>query len=191
MIAAAIGAIIADWNFIVVAPDVLLLLKTYFDMIALRKGPDAVPSSWLIVAVSFALLALGLVVQLLLLESMSGARLLPALAGYLLALGFYMGVVYSFGYASRLKQTLASIVACGSLIAMTAVIGVSILAPLLGDAVAGVLGTLLLWWSVPVKGHLIARSIQQHWFVGVTIAIAAFIMRLGVETAFFERAAGV
>lgn len=175
----------------VTAPDVLLLLRTYFDMIALRKGPDAVPSSWLIVAISFALLALGLLVQLLLLESMSAARLLPALAGYLLALGFYMGIVYSFGFASRMKQTLASIVACGSLIAMTAVIGVAILGPLLGDGIARVLGTLLLWWSVPVKGHLIARSIKQHWFVGVTIAIAAFIMRLGVEMAFFERAAGV
>lgn len=191
MNAAVNGAIIADRLAMLALLDVLLLLKTYFDMIALRKGPDAVPSSWLVVAVSFVLLMLGLGVQMLLLESMSVPRLLPALAGYVLALGFYVGVVYSFGFARRIKQTLASIVACGSIIALVAVIGVSILAPLLGENVARVLGTLLLWWSVPVKGHIIAKSIQQHWFVGVTIAIAAFIMRLGVETAFFVKAAGV
>lgn len=191
MNAAVNGAIIAGRLAMLALLDVLLLLKTYFDMIALRKGPDAVPSSWLVVAVSFVLLMLGLGVQMLLLESMSVPRLLPALAGYVLALGFYVGVVYSFGFARRIKQTLASIVACGSIIALVAVIGVSILAPLLGENVARVLGTLLLWWSVPVKGHIIAKSIQQHWFVGVTIAIAAFIMRLGVETAFFVKAAGV
>lgn len=173
-----------------IAPRMLLLLRTYLDMIALRKGPDAVPSSWLVVGISVLLLAISWFVQTILLDSVGEGRMLPALAGYFLALFFYGGVVSAFGFRRRIKQTLASIIACGSIIAMTAVIGLAVLAPLLGSNVARALSLLLLLWAVPVKGHLVAKSIQQHLFVGVTIAIAALIMRLGVETAFVDRLAG-
>jgi hypothetical protein len=39
-------------------------------------------------------------------------------------------------------------------------------------------GTLILLWSVPVEGHIIARAIDRPWFVGIIMAIAVFIIQL-------------
>ena len=161
-----------------------VLFKTYLEMIALRKGPDAIPASWLVFYLSVALLGFAWVVQVAMLDSLGEGRLWPAFAGYLLALFFYAAVVFVFGHPSRLLQTLSSIIACGSILALASVAEYVAMSPLLGADVAGTLSTLIWFWSVPVKGHVIAHAIQQHWFVGVTIAVSAFIMRFGVETAF-------
>ncbi|MGB5734804.1 MAG: hypothetical protein WBM40_10215 [Thiohalocapsa sp.] len=168
----------------------LPLLKTYLDMIALRKGPDAVPSSWLVVYFSVLILAVVWFLQVAMFDRGGEGRMLPAFGGYLLALLFYGGIVSAFGFPRRIKQTLSSIIACGSIIAAVAVVIFTVLVPLVGTGGASVAYTLIWYWSVPVKGHIIALAINQHWFVGVTIAIAAFIMRLGVETAFITRAPG-
>jgi hypothetical protein len=39
-------------------------------------------------------------------------------------------------------------------------------------------GTLILLWSVPVEGHIIARAIDRQWFVGLFMAVAVFILQL-------------
>ena len=56
--------------------------------------------------------------------------------------------------------------------------GEVLLPPLLGAATANVVVTLVLLWSIPVEGHIIARAIDQHWFLGVAIALAVFIFQL-------------
>lgn len=169
---------ICDW------PNVLLLLKTYLEMIALRKGPDAVPSSWLVLYLSIAIFVAGWFLQLAMLGNGGEGRLWPAFAGYLLELFFYGAVIFIFGFSHRIKQSMSAIIACGSIIAVISVFEFVLLSPLLGSVAARALGELLWYWSVPVKGHIVALAIQQHWFVGVTIAMAAFIMRIGVQTAF-------
>lgn len=162
----------------------LVLLKTYLDMIALRKGPNAIPASWLVFLLSVAMLAAAWFLQVGLVDDLDSGRLWPAFTGYLLALMFYGAVVYAFGFSARLLQTLSSIIACGSILAVLSAAGIVVLAPLLGADIAGIIGTLIWFWSVPVKGHVVAQAIQQHWFVGITVAVSAFIMRFGVETAF-------
>jgi hypothetical protein len=177
------GAIIADLPELRLA-NVLVLLKTFLDMIALRKGPDALPSSWLVVYLSIAIFVIGWFWQLAMLGGGGEGRLWPILAGYFLELIFYIVVIYVFGFGRRIKQAMSAIIACGSIIAVVSVIEVVLMSPLLGSVAARAFGELIWYWSVPVKGHIIAIAIQQHWFVGVTIAIAAFIMRIGVQTAF-------
>lgn len=179
-----IGAIIGGKLETGLFEDVFVLLKTYLEMIALRKGPDALPASWLVFYFSVALLAVAWFLQIAMLNNLGEGRLWPAFGGYLLALFFYGAVVYVFGFPSRLLQTLSSIIACGSILAVVSAAVYVVMSPLLGADVAGAVGTLVWFWSVPVKGHVVAQSIQQHWFVGVTIAVSAFIMRIGVETAF-------
>ncbi len=156
-------------------------------MIALRKGPDAVPASWLILYLSLGLSALAWFLGVALIDVLGEQPFLPALAGYALSLAFYGTVIYVFGFGGRLLQALSAIIACGSLITIVFVAEYLLLAPILGSRAAAALGTLILFWSVPVKGHLVARAIRQHWFVGITIAIAAFILQVGVESAFSAR----
>ena len=169
----------------------LLLLNTYLDMIALRKGPNAVPSSSLVLSFSVLILVLAWMLQALLFDQGSDGSTLPALFGYLLALLFYSGVISAFGFPRRVRQSLSSIIACGSIIAAAAAVVHAVLAPMIGNGSANAIYTLIWFWSVPVKGHIVALAINQHWFVGVTIAMAAFIMRIGVEMSFVARTQGV
>ena len=46
--------------------------------------------------------------------------------------------------------------------------------PIAGEAYAALLGTLILLWSVPVKGHIIASAIETQWYIGTLIAGATY-----------------
>ena len=162
---------------------VLVLLKTYFEMILLRRGPDAVPASWLVLSASVGILGVGWVIQVGLAENADPRVLSIGFVAYLLTLVFFGAIVYLYGHSRRLLQTLSSIIACGSIIAVVAALVAELLAPLIGRE-ALVLQYLMWLWSVPVKGHIIARAIQQHWFIGFAFAISAFLLRDGVQTAF-------
>ena len=165
----------------------LVLLKTYLDMIALRKGPDAVPASWLVLYLSFGMSAVAWFLGIAIIDVLGEQPLWPAIGGYVLSLFFYCAVIVVFGFPNRLLQTLSAIIACGSILTVVFIAEYSLFAPFFGNELAGIIGTLILFWSVPVKGHIVAHAIQQHWFVGITIAIAAFILQLGFESAFNVR----
>ena len=161
-----------------------VLLRTYLDIIALKKGPETIPSSWLVLAISFAMLGVFWVLQITAVDSLAVRNIIVAIFGYALALAFYGVIVFLSGYGPRLLPALSSIIACGSIISAVALAESMLLSPLIGQDVATDLATLIWFWSVPVKGHVVARTIEQHWFVGITIAMSAFILRLGVEAAF-------
>ena len=161
-----------------------VLFRTYLDIIALKKGPETIPASWLVLAVSVAMLGVFWILQIAAVDSLALRQIGAALIGYALALAFYGTIVFLSGYGRRLLPALSSIIACGSIISAVALTESMLMGPLLGEDVATDLATVIWFWSVPVKGHVVARTIEQHWFVGITIAMSAFILRLGVEAAF-------
>jgi hypothetical protein len=162
----------------------LLLLKTFFDIIVLRKGPDSVPSSWLIFTASLVMMVLSSYAAIVLIGVEEGRSYLLTFISYALVLFFYAAVVYLSGYSRRMLQTLSSIIACGSIITVLFVASFIVFAPLLGKQFAAFVATLIVFWSVPVEGHIIARAIEQHWFVGIVIAVSAFVLQYGLQAAF-------
>jgi len=166
---------------------VLTLLRTYVDMIALRRGPDAVPASWVVMTVAVVLLLVSSYAAMALVDGVNGENPLMTFAGYGLGICFYASVVYISGYSRRIMQAISAIIACGAIITLLFVAEYVLVAPLFGEKIAGLLATLIIFWAVPVEGHIIARTIQQHWFVGITIAMAAFILQLGFHSAFSAR----
>lgn len=162
----------------------LTLIRTYVDMIFLRKGPDAIPASWLVLSLSLLLLVVSSWSAVVLIDGVRSQNGIMTYAGYALGIAFYGAVIYVAGFPRRLLQTLSAIIACGAIITFLFVAEFMLMRPLLGQDIAGLLATLIIFWSVPVEGHLISRAIQQHWFVGITIAMAAFILQLGFQSAF-------
>jgi hypothetical protein len=39
------------------------------------------------------------------------------------------------------------------------------------------IANLILLWSVPVEGHIIARATERHWYIGILVALAVFILQ--------------
>ena len=91
--------------------------------------------------------------------------------------GFYAAVLVITGVGHRMLQTLTAVLGCGGILTMIVVAELVFLRPLLGNDFAAVIGTLTSFWSVPVEGHIIARAIDKHWFLGIAIAIAAYILQ--------------
>jgi len=100
----------------------------------------------------------------------------------LLGVMFYGAIFFVTGYSQRLVRALTAVIGCGAVLTFLFVAEFVLFSPFLGAGAAGVVAALIILWSVPVEGHIISRAIQQHWFVGIAIAVAAFILQLGFQS---------
>jgi len=101
-------------------------------------------------------------------------------------LGFFSGIIGILCYAAlvvvagrseRVLQTISAIIGCGALISVFFVTEYVLLLPFLGDVATGLIANLILLWSVPVEGHIIARAVDRHWYIGILIAIVVFALQ--------------
>lgn len=160
------------------ASIVLALLKTLFDIIRLRKGPDAIPYSWIVTLVSLMLwLVAGFVIAAMT-EEMSNEDFLIGTFTGVVGLACYAAIVVLTGHTPRLLQTVTAILGCGAMLSFLFVAGTIALTPLLSAGMTNLVVTLILLWSIPVEGHIIARAIDRHWYVGIVAAMAVFVFQL-------------
>ena len=135
------------------------------------------PDSPVVLLFAVGLFAIAMLVSDALVQAESNDSIYLSIAVSVAGYGLYWFVLSATGFAHRFLPTVTSIMACGSILTIVMVIAFLALNPLLGTNTAAVIAWLILIWSVPVKGHIIARAIGQHWFVGIAIALAIFIMQ--------------
>jgi len=160
----------------------LALFLTLFDIIRLRKGPDAIPYSWI---VSFITLILWLLAGLAITAATDGMNDRDFLNGTftgVVGLACYAAVIVSHGHTPRLLQTVSAILGCGAMISFLFLASNVVLGYVAQETTVRLVGTLILLWSVPVEGHIIARAIDRQWFIGIIMAIAVFIFQLYLYT---------
>ena len=143
----------------------------------LRKGPEDVPASWLVLFFAVGLLALSFFSSAVLIDDSANDSLslsfLVTVSSYVL----YWFVLLVNGFSHRLLPTVSAIMACGSIISIVAVASRVFLQPFLSTNLTLVTAQLIVLWTIPVKGHIIARAIDRHWYIGIVIAMAVFIMQ--------------
>ena len=154
-----------------------LLLQTFFDIIRLRKGPEDVPDAPLVLAAAFGLLLLSTFSSSILIDTDAGDSVVMSFITSLLGYVFYTFVLTIAGFTHRFTQTISCIMGCGSILSIMMVFAVIMLGPFLGARFASIVAALILFWSVPVKGHIIARAIEKHWYVGIVIAMTIFVLQ--------------
>lgn len=147
----------------------------------LRKGPEHVPGSWLVLLLAVGLMILSVFCANVLIPSTDERDYLVIYASSSIGLLIYSGVLFVTGYGRRLLPVLSAIIACGSILTLLFVAEYVLLQPFLGVRIASIVATLIIFWSVPVEGHIIARAIQQHWFAGIAIAMVVFIMQVAFQ----------
>jgi len=153
------------------------LIRTLFDILTIRKGPDSIPYSWLLLYAAVLLWFLPLLTASVLVPNFRGAVVAVAVASWIVSLVCYALVIVLAGFKNRLLQALTAIIGCGALIFLGQVAGLIFLTPFLGAALAQLFIYLLLAWSVRVKGHIIARTIDCEWYLGILIAISVFVLQ--------------
>ncbi|MDJ0793683.1 MAG: hypothetical protein QNI98_05495 [Woeseiaceae bacterium] len=156
----------------------LALIQTLFDIVRLRKGPDAIPHSRFVFGLVVVLWLISSVVMTVTTEELNLRSFLIGLVVGLVGLACYAAIVILAGRGARILQTIAAVLGCGALLNLMFVVGNLLLTPLVGDNPTNIVVTLILFWSIPVEGHIIARAIDRHWYAGIVIAMAVFVFQL-------------
>jgi hypothetical protein len=146
-------------------------------VIALKKGPEHVPASRLLLAISTAFLLLALFVA----TRMVGQAFGVNLAIEALGLGLYVLVLVVTGYSRRLVPVLTTLLGCSGVLTLALGVELVSFASLLGQDPALLIGILIRFWSVFVEGHIMSRAMSRHLFAGVAVAIAAFTLRYAFQ----------
>lgn len=160
---------------------VLALLRIWFDIIRLRKGPDAVPRSPVVFALAVALWLASGITLVLMFERFDMKDFIVGVLTSVIGLVCYAAILNFFSRAERLLQTLSAIIGCGALLTIAFAAGSVFLTPLVGAGMTGNIVFLILLWSVPVEGHIISRAIDQHFFIGLVFALAVLFLQLYVD----------
>lgn len=129
------------------------------------------------------LLAFAMAVSAILLQPGEDESILLQLLTSLIGYVIYSSVCISTGQSSRIVPAIAAIMACGSILTILSVFAFVMLSPFLGAWLAALVSVLIHFWSVPVKGHIIAHTIEQHWYVGIVIAMFVFIVQFAIYSA--------
>ncbi len=160
----------------------LTLFKMFVEIIFLRKSPSDIPHSpVLFVMVAAIWLSFGFV-AVLLGEDYRSSGLVIDLILAAAGMGLYAGIVYFFGYRARLLQCLTAILGCSIVFSIVLFFGRLLLPLLLAETEANWLVQLIWFWSIPVEGHIIARTIERQWFVGFLFALVVLFAQLQLFT---------
>jgi hypothetical protein len=159
-----------------VAP-LLPFLKTLIDIALLRKGPEHIPRSTVLLLMAIVLWLFAVLAQLVLIDRFNESDFVLEIFSALLAVICYSTVVVGFGKAPRLTQTITAILGCGAILAILFIVVYVFLQPLLGQAVMALAVWLIVLWSLSIKGHIIASVIERHWYLGLAIAVSIFILQ--------------
>ena len=153
----------------------------------LRKGPEQVPDSWLVFLFALILMQFASFVLSTLSNLGDDYSHLLTFITQLLGMGIYAAIFFATGFMRRIVPVLSAIIACGAILTLLFVAAYVMLNPFLGNDIAVVIATLIIIWSVPVEGHIIARGIEQHWYIGIVIAMIVFTAQYAFQSAMTGR----
>ena len=174
-------------SFFDLPADMLPLIRTLLDITFLRKGPEHLPASGILLFAAILMWLLSSLAALALIDRFSEDDFFLGLFSGIVALCCYAAIVMISGKSSRMLQTLAAVTGTGALIAFAFVAEYVLLTPLLGGPTSGLVATVILLWSIPVEGHIIARAVDRHWYVGILMAVAVFVIQYVINTAMTHR----
>lgn len=158
----------------------LPLLHTLFDISFLRKGPEDLPHSWVVLYLCVGLWSASLLCLTVLLQNVTSRDAVIGIVSWLLSLVCYAGVLAFAGKHIRMMQTLSAIIGTGALITFGMLAALVLLTPFLGGRIASFAAVGVLFWSIPVKGHIIARAIDRSMYIGFVIALVVFILQFSL-----------
>jgi hypothetical protein len=136
-----------------------------------------VPDSTFVLLFAIALFIVAMIVSEALVMPDAGASIIVSISVSVAGYGLYWIVMQATGFTHRFVPTVSCIMACGSILTAMMVFVFLVLKPIVGANSAALVAWLILIWSIPVKGHIIARANEQHWYDGIAIALTIYVMQ--------------
>ena len=159
----------------------LPLIQTLFDIARLRKGPEHIPRSTLLLMLAIFLWLFAVLCQVALIQQIDETDFALELFSALVGISCYSIVVVVFGQGPRLTQTLTAILGCGALVAIVFTVAYVVLQAIDSPLIMMIAIWAIVLWSISVKGHIIASAINRHWYLGMAIAVFVFVLQYVVN----------
>lgn len=159
-------------------------MRAFLDVILLRKGPENLPKSLLLLAMAVVMVIVSQLLLHVMVETNYSADLFLEFATELVKVGSYVAVLFASGFISRIAQTMTAIIGCTAIMVLLFIAIFALSRPFIGYELAGAIAWFVTPWLILVEGHIISRAIQQHWFTGIAIAVVIFILQLGFYVTF-------
>ena len=154
------------------------LIQTLLEITLLRKGPEALPTSWLLFGVTVVLRFAAVILSVVVIEEFTAEFIRLDIVVWLVGLVCFGGLLMVIGKERRLAATLTALVGVGAIITLAMSLVVLIGGMLLTDAAVTTAVQLIVLWSVIVKGHIMARATGWHWYAGLLVSIAVLVLQL-------------
>lgn len=161
-----------------------LILKAFIDLFLLRRGPDDLPKSSLLLAMA---IGLSIVVNFLfyaIIESEYATDLFLEFTTELVKIAAYIIILLLFGLFSRIMQTMTAIIACNAILGLLLTIVLMLSQPFMNKEIDASFVWLITFWLILVEGHIISRAVELHRVTGIAIAVVIFILQLGFYYSF-------
>lgn len=165
----------------------LALLETLLDIIRLRKGPDAIPHSTVLLVI---VVAFWLFVDVLggLIVPRFGGMSASGLAITLLGLVIFALTATVDGKNARLVQMLTALIGCGALFGFVLTLVLAVALRYQQFPPAALLALLAVWsmtlFSVIVDGHILSRTLERPRIHGVIAAFLVFALQFYLSATF-------
>jgi len=159
----------------------LPLIQTLFDIALLRKGPEHIPRSKLLLVMAISLWLFAVLCQVALIPQIDESDFALEVFSALVGVTCYSAVIVGFGQAPRLTQALTAILGCGALMAIVFTVAYIVLQTINSQLMFVIVVWTIVLWSVSIKGHIIASTINRHWYLGLAIAVSVFVLQHAVH----------
>lgn len=165
----------------------LALLRTLFDIIRLRKGPDALPRSSVLFLIVVAFWLFVDVLAGIILPTF-GKSSASGLAISTLGVIIYALVATLDGRNARVMQMLTALIGCGAMLGLTVTLTIGVALQLQGLNLVPLLSVLVVWsitlFSIVVDGHILSRTLGRPQLHGVIIAFLVFALQYYLSVTF-------
>lgn len=164
------------------------LAKLFWDICLLRKGPQDVPASQLLF---WLLLSVGLIVDFII--AVNFIEFQPALLVVFVTTAVLFGVVtlllFMLGYASRIVQTLITLIGTG-LVFSAVRVPVIFLIKLVpqNSSMFGLVEVLILVWSLVVIAHILRHALSIELYLAGALAFGYFMLSYQLVNYFIPQA---
>ncbi len=165
----------------------LALLKTILDIMRLRKGPDAIPHSVLLLVV---VVAFWLFVDVLggIIVPQFGGLSASGLAITLLGLVIFAMMATLDAKKARMVQMLTAMIGCSAVFGFVLILVLAVALRFQEIQPVPLLALLLVWsvmlFSVVVDGHILSRTLERPRVHGLIAAFLVFALQYYLSATF-------
>lgn len=147
-------------------------------MLCAEKGPDEIPRSWLLFYAGLGFWLLVITMMVAVSQALDIKSAWIAIGGLMLELFCYGIAIEIAGYRHRRLQALTAIVGIGAILTFAQLANLILLLPFFGPLMAWLLNWLIVLWSIPAKGNIMARTIGWHPYSAMILAASVLVLRV-------------